>query len=94
MPSYIINDTGSSERMISNTSSVQGYFQYLKKHKHLMDDTNKKNQEFMRIRRKRKVLTFKKLIKQIGAGHFYSKLRYYLSSNLTFIRQLHQKYYK
>ncbi len=93
-PSYIINDTGSSERMIGNINSVKGYLQYFDKHQHLMSDVNIKNQTFMRIRRRREVLSIWALLKQIGAGHFYSKFRYFLSSNFVLIRQLHKKYYK
>jgi len=94
VPSYIINDTGSSERMISNTNSVEGYLQYLDKHQHLMNSINKKNQKFMRIRRCREPLSIFELFNQIGAGYFYSKLRYFLSSNFKLIRQWHSKYYK
>jgi len=93
-PSYIVNDTGSSERMIGNTSSVKGYLQYFEKHQHLMSSANLKNQKFMRIRRCREVLSIKELFKQIGSGHFFSKFRYFLSSNFKLIQQLHQKYYK
>ncbi|GAA6203330.1 glycosyltransferase [Thalassotalea sp. SU-HH00458] len=93
-PTYIVNDTGSSQRMIANTNSVKGYLQYFDKHQHLMSDANLKNQKFMRIRRCREVLSMKELIKQIGSGHFYSKLRYFLSSNFRLIQQLHQKHYK
>ncbi len=94
MPSYIVNDTGSSERMIGNTSSVKGYLQYFDKHQHLMSKINIRNQKFMRIRRCREVLSIRELFKQIGSGHFYSKLRYFLSSNFRLIQQLHQKHYK
>lgn len=93
-PTYIINDTGSSERMIGNTNSVEGYLQYFDKHQHLMSKANIKNQKFMRIRRRRDVLSIKELVEQIGSGHFYSKLRYYFSSNFKLIQQLHQKRYK
>ena len=93
-PSYIVNDTGSSERMIKGPDSVKGYYQYLEKHQHLMTETNKKNQKFMRIRRRLEVLSFGDLIHQIGSGHFYSKFRYFLSSNFTFVQALHQKFYK
>jgi len=93
-PSYIVNDTGSSERMIANTNSVKGYLQYFDKHQHLMSTANLKNQKFMRIRRCREVLSIKELFKQIGSGHFYSKLRYFLSSNVKLIQQLRQKHYK
>ncbi|MDO6444315.1 glycosyltransferase [Colwellia sp. 1_MG-2023] len=93
-PSYIVNDTGSSERMIGHTSSVEGYLQYFDKHQHLMSKTNINNQTFMRIRRRREVLSIKELVKQLGSGHFYSKLRYFLSSNFKLIQQLHQRHYK
>lgn len=93
-PSYIVNDTGSSERMIGNTNSVKGYLQYFDKHQHLMSEANIKNQKFMQIRRRRDVLSLKEFLKQFGSGHFYSKLRYFLSSNFKLIQQLHQKHYK
>jgi len=91
---YIINDTGSSERMISNPKSVQGYLQFLNKFQHLMSKANLKNQAFMRLRRENLSMSLSMFIQQLGAGHFFAKLRYFLSSNLKFIRQLHTKYYK
>jgi len=91
VPTYVINDTGSSERMIGNPNSVKGYDQYLAKFSHYMSDKNKKNQFFMRVRRERIVMTLSMLINQIGTGHFKSKLKYYLSSNFSFIRYLHKK---
>jgi glycosyltransferase involved in cell wall biosynthesis len=94
LPTYIINDTGSSERMKSNISSVNGYLQYLEKHEHLMNEVNLKNQKFMRIRRCKEVLSFIELCQQIGTGHFYSKLRYFFSSNFKLVSRLHDKYYK
>ncbi|MEW6989450.1 glycosyltransferase family 2 protein [Colwelliaceae bacterium 6441] len=94
IPSYIINDTGSSERMIGNTSSVKGYLQYFDKHQHLMSKANIKNQKFMRIRRCKEVLSIKELLNQIGSGHFYSKLRYFLSSNIIIILKFHQRYFR
>ena len=93
-PSYVVNDTGSSQRMISNPNSVKGYEQYFEKHGHLMSGTNILNQEFMRLRRCNEVMSLGQLIRHIGQGYFYSKLRYYLSSNFSFIRMLHRKYYK
>jgi len=94
VPSYIINDTGSSERMISNTNSVEGYLQFLNKHQDLMSNVNIKNQKFMRIRRCKERLSIFELFKQIGGGHFYSKFRYFLSSNFLLISRLHKHYYK
>lgn len=94
LPSYIINDTGSSDRMKSNISSVNGYRQYLEKHKHLMNEVNLKNQKFMRIRRCKEVLSFTEFYQQIGTGYIYSKFRYFLSSNFKLIRLLHEKFYK
>ena len=94
VPTYIINDSGSSERMINNVDSVKGYHQYLEKHQHLMNTVNIKNQKFMKIRRTRRVLTFNELCAQIGTGYMLSKLRYFLSSNFVIIKKLHSKYYK
>jgi glycosyltransferase involved in cell wall biosynthesis len=93
-PTYIINDTGSSERMIGNPKSVQGYQQYLEKFQRLMTANNKKNQIFMRLRRERKIMTFSMLFNQLGSGHFSAKLRYYLSSNFSAIRNVHLNIYK
>ncbi len=93
-PSYVVNDTGSSVRMISSPKSVKGYHQFLDKYGHLMSDANKKNQAFMRLRREARKMTFGELTEQIGSGHFHSKLRYFLSSNFAFIRDLHRKFYK
>jgi len=93
-PSYVINDTGSSERMIGNPKSVKGYQQFSDKHGHLMSDCNKLNQEFMVTRRKRTRLTLLQLFRQIGTGHLKSKVRYFLSSNFSFAKSLHQKWYK
>jgi len=93
-PSYVINDTGSSERMIGNPKSVKGYQQYFEKHGHLMSERNKLNQTFMVIRRKRERLTIGQLFRQLKAGHLISKGRYFLSSNFSFAKKLHQRWYK
>jgi len=93
-PSYIVNDTGSSDRMIASSKSVKGYQQYLAKFQYLMSDSNIKNQSFMRLRREKKQMPLATLIDQLGSGHFQAKLRYYLSSNFELIRQLHNKFYK
>lgn len=93
-PTYIVNDTGSSERMISSPKSVKGYQQFLDKFEHLMSNSNKKNQAFMRLRREKKTMPVTMLIQQLGSGQFKAKFRYYLSSNFALVRALHQKYYK
>ncbi|WP_448546888.1 glycosyltransferase family 2 protein [Thalassotalea fusca] len=93
-PSYIINDTGSSERMIGNPKSVQGYQQFYEKHHKHMSKANKANQRFMKIRRERKALTLSELIRQMSAGHVSAKLRYFLSSNIGWVRKLRQFYTK
>lgn len=93
-PTYIVNDTGSSERMISSPKSVKGYEQFLEKFQYLMSDNNKKNQAFMRLRRERKAMPFFMLLQQMGSGHFQAKWRYYLSSNFAVVRKLHDKFYK
>lgn len=93
-PSYIINDTGSSERMIRGENSVKGYYQFLEKHKSLMDDANLKNQKFMRLRRRLDVMSFSELCNQIGSGKLISKTRYFLSSNFAIVRKLRDKFYR
>ncbi|WP_286265524.1 glycosyltransferase [Thalassotalea atypica] len=93
-PTYIINDTGSSNRMISSPNSVKGYHQFMQKHGHLMSRKNIINQEFMMLRREARVMSLHDLIRQIGTGYFTSKLRYFLSSNFSIIRSLHKKFYK
>ena len=94
VPSYIINDTGSSERMIGNPKSVLGYQQFFEKHQMHMTKANKLNQSFMKIRRERKPLKFLSLIRQLPAGHIQAKLRYFLSSNFMWIRRLRDVYTK
>ncbi|WP_076411017.1 glycosyltransferase [Shewanella sp. UCD-KL12] len=94
IPSYIINDNGSSERMIHSSNGTVGYTQFNNKHKHLMTKANLANQRFMQIRRLRKPLTILEVLKQLGSGHMKSKLRYFLSSNFKFVRRLHQKIYR
>jgi len=93
-PSYVVNDTGSSVRMIGNPKSVQGYMQYFEKFKQHMTDKNIKNQEFMKLRRERKKMSVLMLLKQFGTGHFQAKLRYFLSSNFSFVRNTHHWFYK
>lgn len=93
-PSYVINDTGSSVRMISSPKSVRGYHQFMAKYKHLMNSDNIKNQQFMVLRREAKPMSFSMLISQLGSSHFMSKLRYFLSSNFRVIKTLHSKFYK
>jgi glycosyltransferase involved in cell wall biosynthesis len=93
-PSYIINDTGSSVRMIRGKNSVKGYYQFLKKHKHLMNSANLKNQKFMRLRRRLDVMTLSELFNQLGSGKINSKIRYFLSSNFTFIRNARDNFNK
>jgi glycosyltransferase involved in cell wall biosynthesis len=93
-PSYVINDTGSSVRMISNPKSVRGYHQFMAKYKYLMSADNIKNQQFMILRREAKPMGLGMLLSQLGTGHFVSKLRYFLSSNFRIIKTLHRKFYK
>lgn len=93
-PSYIINDIGSSDRMIHSSNGAKGYLQFMEKHGHMMTKSNLANQRFMQIRRLRKPLTTQELLRQIGTGHFKSKFRYFLSSNFQFVRQWHRKFYR
>lgn len=94
IPSYIINDTATTERMIGNPKSVQGYEQFYQKHCQLMSEGNKKNQQFMKLRRMREPMSLSMLISQIGSGHLKSKLRYFLSSNFTWVKYFHHRFYK
>jgi glycosyltransferase involved in cell wall biosynthesis len=93
-PSYYINDTNSTQRMIHSNNGKLGYEQFLSKHRQLMSPVNLANQRFMQIRRLKQRLTLPELITQYGAGHYYSKLRYFLSSNFSIIKTIHSKYYK
>lgn len=93
-PSYIINDTATTVRMIGNPKSVQGYEQYYQKHSHLMSNNNKKNQQFMKLRRLRQPMSLTMLLSQMGSGHVWSKFRYFLSSNFQLIKNLHYWFYK
>ncbi|MEW6983298.1 glycosyltransferase family 2 protein [Colwelliaceae bacterium 6471] len=93
-PSYVINDTGVTQRMIGDTKSVQGYIQYFEKHGHLMSLINIENQKFMRLRRQRKRMTISMLLEQVGCGYLWPKIRYFLSSNFSLVRGLHKKVYR
>jgi glycosyltransferase involved in cell wall biosynthesis len=92
--SYVINDNGTSERMINSKNGTVGYTQFRNKHQHLMTKANLANQRFMQTRRLKQPLTINEMIKQIGTGHLKSKLRYFLSSNLKIVRDLHHKIYR
>ncbi len=94
IPSYRINDNGSSQRMIHSSNGAQGYIQFLEKHGHLMSKANLANQRFMQVRRLRQPLSIIELCRQIGTGHFKSKIRYFLSSNFKLVRHLHQRIYR
>ncbi|WP_286233194.1 glycosyltransferase [Thalassotalea sediminis] len=91
---YIVNDTAATERMIGNPKSVQGYHQFMAKHKTLMNNKNIKNQEFMVLRRQRKPMPLTMLLTQLFAGHFKAKVRYFLSSNFSSVKRLHQTIFK
>jgi len=93
-PSYVVNDTATTDRMIGNPKSVKGYEQFFEKHGHLMSVANKKNQYFMKLRRLRQPMPLKELFSQLGSGYFYAKLRYFLSSNFTIVKKLHRNFYK
>lgn len=93
-PSYIINDTATTERMIGNPKSVEGYRQFMQKHQSLMSKSNIRNQAFMVLRRQRKVMPFSMLVSQMFTGHFMAKLRYFLSSNFSIVKNLHRKFFK
>jgi glycosyltransferase involved in cell wall biosynthesis len=93
-PSYYINDTNSTQRMIHSNNGKLGYEQFLNKHRHLMSQANFANQRFMQIRRLKQRLTLAELLTQYGSGHYFSKLRYFLSSNFSLVKTFHSKYYK
>lgn len=93
-PTYVINDTGSSERMIAHPKSVKGYHQFNEKFAGLMTKGNKRNQAFMMLRRQGLKMPLIMLLSGIGDVHFMSKLRYFLSSNFKVVKELHNKFYK
>ena len=84
-PTYIINNTDTTQRMTGNPKSAKGYDQYKAKHDHLMSWKNKKNQEFMKLRRERKRYPLSLLILHLLSEHRTSKIKYYLSSNFKSI---------
>lgn len=81
-PSYIINNTDTTQRMTSNPKSVKGYEQFYAKHNHLMSWSNKQNQEFMKLRRQRKRYPLLIFFKHLFSGHFTAKAKYFISSHL------------
>jgi len=81
-PSYIINNTETTQRMTANPSSVKGYEQFYAKHGHLMNWQNKQNQEFMKLRRQQKRYPITCFVMHLLSGHSTAKLRYLISSYL------------
>lgn len=82
-PSYIINNTSSTQRMTANPKSVQGYEQFQAKHGYLMNWKNKQNQHFMKLRRQRKRYPLYLFILHLCSGHLIAKTRYFVGSNLV-----------
>lgn len=84
-PTYVINNTDSTQRLTANPKSAKGYDQFFSKHGHLMSWKNRRNQNFMKLRRLRKRYPMITLIIDLGSGHIAPKVRYFLRSNLGFL---------
>lgn len=93
-PTYYINDTSNTQRMIHSDNGKLGYQQFLAKHRKLMTPLNLANQRFMQIRRLKQKLTIQELLSQWGSGNYFSKIKYFLSSNFSVIKKLHDTYYR
>ena len=83
--SYIIHRGDDVVRLTEPTNWLNGHCQYIEKHGGDMSATNEINQEFRRIIAKRQRLTLLALFQQLMAGLAKQKLRYYLSSNFSFL---------
>jgi glycosyltransferase involved in cell wall biosynthesis len=83
--SYIIHRGDDVVRLTEPTNWLNGHRQYVEKHGGDMSATNKINQEFRRIIAKRQRLTLLALCQQLMAGLAKQKLRYFFSSNFSFL---------
>lgn len=90
--SYIIHRGDDVPRLTESKNWLKGHAQYMEKHAVLMSEKNKLNQEFRVIVAQRSKMTIKQLFLQLRAGQFYSKLRYFLSSNLQAVAKYRKQF--
>ena len=83
--SYVIHRGDDIVRLTEPTNWLNGHRQFVDKHGDEMSAANQVNQEFRRIIAKRQRLTFRALFQQLKAGLAKQKLRYFLSSNFSFL---------
>jgi len=83
--SYIIHRGDDVERLTEPTNWLNGHSQFLLKHHKIMSDINLVNQEFRRIVAKRQRLKLLSLFPQLKAGLVKQKIRYFLSSNFSYL---------
>ncbi|WP_199611275.1 glycosyltransferase [Flocculibacter collagenilyticus] len=91
-PTYIVHVGHSKERISASPKKLTGLAQFFEKHRAKMSSENLTNQEFLKIKTSNQKLSFSKLIKQLVTGDKRLKVQYYLSSNLSFLATLRQKY--
>jgi glycosyltransferase involved in cell wall biosynthesis len=92
--SYIIHRGDDIERLTEPTNWLKGHSQYLTKHLSSMSKKNKLNQEFRRVIARRLRLSLVQFYHQAMAGLVKQKVRYFLSSNFTFLATLRRKFLK
>jgi len=83
--SYIIHRGDDIERLTKPTNWLNGHSQYLVKHASSMNKQHKINQEFRRIVANRSRLSLFQLYQQVMAGLVKQKVRYFFSSNVSFL---------
>jgi len=83
--SYIIHRGDDIVRLTDATNWLNGHSLFVEKHGGKMSKSNRMNQEFRRMTVNRQRLTIVAFIKQLTAGLAKQKLRYFLSSNFSFM---------
>jgi len=89
--SYIVHRGDDVDRITLPTNWLKGHQQYIQKHSANMSPSNKVNQLFKETMVKRERLTLKALFSLIQSGLVRQKLRYFLSSNFSFIANFRKR---
>lgn len=89
--SYVIHRDENLARISSPINWLNGHRQFMHKHENSMSEKNKQNQEFRRLIANRETLGPVTFIKQLRAGLFKQKLRYFLSSNFKGLAEIRRR---
>lgn len=89
---YVIHRGDDIERLTKPDNWLKGNNQYITKHKREMSDKNIENQIFRQITVRRQRYEFSNLIKHLSSGLVKDKIRYFVSSNFTFIGKIRRSF--